>query len=108
MTTVPVTTAVAKPAMTDVAEAAQPLNPALPVTTAESDDHQDKMHILKHVIELSPLPKATLMFRKRKGVTTHACELTGSPYKKQLSEKTENTNKIQSRPKKNKLLHIVI
>ena len=38
-------------------------------------------------------------------MTTHACELTGSPYKKQLSEKNENTNKIQSRPNKKKLLH---
>ena len=45
------------------------------------------------------------MIRKRKGVTTHACEHTGSPYKKQLSEKNENTNKIQSIPKKKKLLH---
>ena len=45
------------------------------------------------------------MIRKRKGVTTHACEHTGSPYKKQLSEKNENTNEIQSIPKKKKLLH---
>ena len=103
--TLPVTTAVTKPAMADVAEAAQPLNPALPVTTAESDDHQDKMQILKHAIELSPLPEATVMIRKRKGVTTHACEHTGSPYKKQLPEKNENTNTIQSIPKKKKLLH---
>ena len=76
--------------------------PMLPRMPTRHGCNQRKELNLKHVIDLSPLPVTKAMVRKRKVTPSHACELTCSPYKNNLVDKTMMSQK--SKPDRRKKL----
>ena len=104
--TSPLTPAVAAPALTAVATEAVPgLCPPLPLPMLRRMPTRHGCNQRKELnlnIDLSPLPVTKAMVRKRKVTTSHACELTCSPYKNNLVEKTMMSKK--SKPDRRKKL----
>ena len=67
----------------------------------------DRKAAVKHVRDLSPLPKADVSLAKRKKgrFTSHTCELTSSPYKQSLENAQAGRQKETCKQKLKKLTY---